>query len=75
MGPRAFLRGWVGVLRSSRTSRPDLVVYQERCLRQLIPHAYARVPYYRRLLDDAGVDPEGIRTIGDLARIPISSSS
>jgi len=73
VGPRALLRGWAGVLRAPRMSREDLVSYQERCLRQLIPHAYARVPYYRRLFDDAGVDPARIRTIEDLARIPISS--
>src|SRR5262245_29817643 len=73
MRPRAFLRGWEGVLRSPRTSREHLISYQERCLRELIPHAYARVPYYRRLFDEAGVDPQRIRTVGDLARIPISS--
>ena len=73
MRPRALLRGWTGVLCSPRNSRNDLVSYQERCLRELIPHAYSRVPYYRRLFDEAGVDPKRIRTIEDLARIPTTS--
>jgi phenylacetate-CoA ligase len=73
VGAWALLRGWTGALRSPRSSRKDLVAYQERCLRALIPHAYTRVPYYRRLFDVAGVDPKRIRTVADLARIPMTS--
>ena len=73
VGPLALLRGWTGVLRSPRNSREALVSYQERCLRALIPHAYSRVPYYRRMFDEAGVDPKRIRNIEDLARIPTTS--
>jgi phenylacetate-CoA ligase len=36
-------------------------------------HAYERVPYYRRLLDRAGLSPRDIRTAADLALIPITS--
>jgi phenylacetate-CoA ligase len=73
VGARAWLRGWTGALRSPRGAREDLVSYQTRCLRALIPHAYSRVAYYRRLFDDAGVDPRQIRSIEDLARIPTTS--
>lgn len=42
-------------------------------LRKLVAHAYAHVPYYRRLLDEAGVRPESIRTIDDIRSLPITS--
>lgn len=47
--------------------------YQERRLRALVRHAYARVPLYRRRFDAAGLRPESIRTLDDLSRIPILS--
>lgn len=48
-------------------------VIQDRKLRRLINHAYARVPYYRRLFDAAGLRPSDIRGTSDLWRIPVSS--
>jgi phenylacetate-CoA ligase len=46
---------------------------RERKLRSLVHHAWSRVPYYRSLFDAAGVDPASIRTLDDLARIPITT--
>lgn len=46
---------------------------RERKLRSLVRHAYRNVEFYRRLLDGAGVDPTSIRTLGDLARIPVTT--
>lgn len=45
--------------------------FQERRLRALVRHAYARVPFYRQRLDAAGLGPDAIRTLDDLVRIPI----
>jgi len=42
-------------------------------LRRLVAHAYANVPYYRRLFDSAGVRPEHVRTAADLSRLPATS--
>ena len=53
--------------------RDAFVDYQNRQLRRLIPHAYANVPYYRRLFDEHGLKPADIRTVDDLPRIPITS--
>ncbi len=44
---------------------------QERRLRRIVTHAYHRVPFYRRWFDDAGVRPEQIDRLDDLARLPI----
>jgi phenylacetate-CoA ligase len=48
---------------------------QERKLRSLLNHAYATVPYYRRLFDAAGVRPHDVRTTDDLSCLPITTRS
>lgn len=47
--------------------------WRDRRVRELVAHAYARVPYYRRLFDSHGVRPERIRGIADLTLIPTST--
>jgi phenylacetate-CoA ligase len=42
-------------------------------LRALAEHAAGQVPYYRDLFARAGLDPWSIRTVRDLARLPIST--
>jgi len=44
---------------------------QEHALRELLVHAYAHVPLYRKLYDDAGFRPETFRALSDLDTIPI----
>ncbi|HKY33589.1 MAG TPA: glycosyltransferase [Candidatus Polarisedimenticolia bacterium] len=44
---------------------------QEAKLRRLISHAYRHVPYYREMMDDAGIRPEEIATLEDLRRLPL----
>jgi len=56
-------------------SPAELEAIQVRKLRALVQHAYANVPYYRRLFDEAGVRPERIRGIKDLSQIPITSKA
>ena len=51
----------------------ELEEIQRKKLMFMIDHAYRNVRYYRRLLDSVGVKPEDIRTVRDLAKIPITS--
>jgi phenylacetate-CoA ligase len=44
--------------------------WQEACLKRLLRHAYAQVPLYRKLYDEAGFQPEHFRSLDDLPRIP-----
>ena len=60
------------VLGRRPTSCRDIAAFQEARLERLIRHAYRQVPYYRQLLGDAGIDPDRIRTIEDLRRVPIT---
>src|SRR5687767_11411115 len=41
-------------------------------LRRLVAHAYERVPFYRERFQLAGVRPEDIRAIDDIALLPIT---
>lgn len=51
--------------------RAELARYRGETLSALIRTAYAEVPFYRRLLDEAGVKPDSVRTPDDLGRIPV----
>jgi phenylacetate-CoA ligase len=59
--------------RSQYLSPGDLRELQNLKLRKLILHAYHHVSYYRELLDREGIDPTSIRTVEDLARVPLLS--
>lgn len=49
--------------------------YHEKKIRELLPRLYNDSPFYRRKLDEAGVDPGTITTIQDLERIPFTTKS
>jgi phenylacetate-CoA ligase len=57
--------------RSQWLSLEEIKELQEMKLRKLINHAYRHVPFYRQRLDEAGLTPSDIRTIDDLAKIPM----
>ncbi len=42
-------------------------------LRDTVRRVHANVPHYRRVLDAAGVHPDDIRSLDDLARIPFTT--
>jgi phenylacetate-CoA ligase len=50
---------------------PDRQAYIVAKLRHVIDWAYARSPFYRRKWDAAGVCPESLRSLDDLARFPV----
>jgi phenylacetate-CoA ligase len=44
-------------------------------LRSTLEHAHRQIPFYRRVWDEAGFDPESVRTLEDIERIPIIDAS
>lgn len=40
-------------------------------LRRLLRHAYRHTEYYRKLFDEHGVDPDRLRDVSELSRIPL----
>jgi phenylacetate-coenzyme A ligase PaaK-like adenylate-forming protein len=71
-------RGRKGVLdrlavlhRNQRLPRPALEAIQLEKLAALLGHAYEQVPYYRRAFDERGLRPADIRSVADLAKLPL----
>lgn len=51
--------------------RERILELQLQRLRALLVHAGARVPYYRELFARLGFDPASVRSVADLARLPL----
>jgi len=51
--------------------RSRILDLQLQRLRALLVHAGARVPYYRELFARCGFDPAAVRSVADLARLPL----
>jgi len=60
-----------GILERANWPAERMAEYRDEQLRKMIRHAADRVPYYQKLFADYGIDPESIRTVEDLRRIPI----
>lgn len=53
--------------------REALEALQAKRLGSLVETVYARVPYYRGLMDQAGVKPGDIRSLKDITRLPFTT--
>ncbi|TWG82765.1 phenylacetate-CoA ligase [Cupriavidus gilardii J11] len=54
-------------------SRDELQSLQLQRLKWSLNHAYQNSPVYRRKFDEAGVHPEDLKTLADLARFPFTT--
>jgi phenylacetate-CoA ligase len=52
--------------------RGQLRALQLERLRQLLDRVYRRVPFYRRMLDEAGLTPDSVCGLDDLQRLPFT---
>jgi phenylacetate-CoA ligase len=73
MKPLRNLAALVSLVGKSGYDRGALRRLQERKLRRVVEHAYRTVPFYRERWDRAGVTPGSVRSLEDLARLPIVS--
>ncbi|MFC4785711.1 phenylacetate--CoA ligase PaaK [Nocardioides sp. MAHUQ-72] len=53
----------------------ELRALQLERLRWTVRHAYDNVPHYRAAFDEAGVHPDDVRELADLARLPFTSKA
>jgi phenylacetate-CoA ligase len=58
-----------------RASRDEIGALQLARLRETLAHVYANVPHYRRAFDDAGVHPDDLKTLADLAKFPFTGKA
>ncbi len=56
-----------------RSTRGQIVAFQERNRRYLLRHACENVRYYQDLFDRSNIKPGDIRTVRDLHSVPITS--
>ncbi|MBW7901554.1 MAG: phenylacetate--CoA ligase [Rhodocyclaceae bacterium] len=56
-----------------KASRDELVALQTERLKWSLRHAYENVPHYRRKFDEAGVRPDDLKTLADLAKFPFTT--
>ncbi len=67
-----LLSGLASLFITGFRDREQLQRFRDRQLRSLIRHAWRNVPYYRALLDRAGVNPSDIGCEADLVAIPVT---
>lgn len=70
---RPTLKYLAELQRSEWYSLDELQNLQAQSLRKLLAHCRDNVPYYRRLLHDAGLDPTRIGSVDDLQKLPLLS--
>jgi phenylacetate-CoA ligase len=56
-------------------SKDELQALQLQRLKWSLKHAYDNVPHYRAKFDAAGVHPDDLKTLADLARFPFTGKS
>jgi len=56
--------------RTERMPLPELRAWQDERIRELVRWAHARVPYWRRVMDERGVRPEHVQGASDLRLLP-----
>jgi phenylacetate-CoA ligase len=49
----------------------EILAVQNRRVKAIVAHAYETVPYYREVINEAGLRPSDFRTAEDLAKLPI----
>jgi phenylacetate-CoA ligase len=61
------------LMRSQWMSAGEIRRLQDEKLRRLVQYAYTQVPYYHRLFASVGLNPQDIKGVDDLAKIPTTS--
>ncbi len=54
-------------------SRDEIEALQLQRLKWTLAHAYDNVPHYRQAFDDAGVHPDDLKQLSDIARFPFTT--
>lgn len=59
------------LLDTEAASAAEIRTYQDEQVACLIRHAYDTVPYYRRVMDERGLKPQDVASVGDLRKLPV----
>ncbi|WP_430449909.1 phenylacetate--CoA ligase PaaK [Rhodophyticola sp.] len=53
-------------------SRDEIAALQLKRMKWSLAHAYANVPFYRTSFDNAGIHPDDLKSLSDLAKFPFT---
>ncbi len=56
-------------------SREEIIAIQNRKLVEQVKHVWDHVPYYRKKMEEKGVNPDDIKSIDDLHKLPFLSKT
>ncbi len=59
--------------KEERLSRAEMEALQLSRLQETVKRVYEKVPYYRQKMDEAGVNPQDIQSLADLAKLPFTT--
>jgi phenylacetate-CoA ligase len=62
---------WPSIRRNPWKTESELIRFQTEALKRIVNHAYAVVPYYRRVFDEKGLKPHHIESLADLDLLPV----
>ncbi len=65
------IRDWAWLERSQWLDKKRLTEIQSRKLREIVEHAFRKVPLYHERFTNAGIDPSSIANFSHIRRIPI----
>lgn len=57
---------------AERASRDEIMALQTTRLKKTLQHVYANVPFYKQKFDEAGVHPDDLHSLADLAKFPFT---
>ena len=58
------------IKKSQWWSKEKIYTYQSKKLHELIVNSYENVPYYRKIFDKKNIDPNSIKTVDDIKKLP-----
>jgi phenylacetate-CoA ligase len=65
----------VQALKNERLPAERVTALQNRKLRQVVRHAWANSTFYRRKFRAAGLEPDDIQSVQDLAKLPLTTKA
>ena len=63
------------LMKSQWKSNKELKILQEKRLRSVIKYSYEEIPLFHSKCKKVGVRPEDIKTVDDLAKIPLTTKA
>ncbi len=68
---KTFVQTWKELDQFDRMDGEGKKAWQLNMLRETLMYAYKHVPHYRKLFDGCGFDPQSVRTLSDIQRLPL----